>query len=314
MDQLDYIAKANTDLSAITSGGKLLPKQVQTFAERLIIESKLVQRCQLITMETPEYELDRAGFLGQVLHPDTEIATPTDSQIAAPSFDKRTLSVKRTKAVVKIGYHTLKSVIDKGNFVPYLTGLLAKAVKRDMETVIIKGDTTLTAPTTEAQLLGLMNGIIAQASSNLYDAAGAPLTDPLIDEMEIALPDQYADDPDLCVLTSRKSAIRYRQSRAARATPGGDSQLASKDPEAHHEIPVIGIPLFPNNLGSLTNQTVALLCNPKNIMIGIQNDMEIELDKKPVQGIVYVVFRYAFDVTFQEPLAVVKAFGVKAAA
>lgn len=314
MDNLDYIAKANVDLSAITAGGKLLPKQVQTFAERLIIESKLVQRCQLITMETPEYELDRAGFLGQVLHPDTELSTPTDSQIAAPGFDKRTLSVKRTKAVVKIGYHTLKSVIDKGNFVPYLTGLLAKAVKRDMERVIIQGDTTLTAPTVEEQLLGLMDGIIAQASTNLYDAANSPLTDPLIDELEIALPDQYADDPDLCLFTSRKSAIRYRQSRAARATPGGDAQLEKRDPEGHHEIPVIGIPLIPSTLGNTSNQTVALLCNPKNIMIGVQNDMEIEIDKRPVQGIVYVVFRYAFDVTFQEPLAVVKAYNVKALA
>jgi HK97 family phage major capsid protein len=305
---------AAVDIQAITSGGKLQPKQVQTFEERLILQSKLLQMCNVIPMTTPEWELDRAGFLGQVLHPDTELASPTESQIAAPSFDKRTLSVKRTKAVVKVGYHTLKSVIDRGKFVPFLTDELAKAVRRDMEKVIIRGDTNLTPNTAENQLLSLMDGVIAQSSAHLYDANGDPITDPLIDEMEILLPDQYADDPGLMVLTSRKAAIRYRQSRGQRATPGGDAQLAKRDPMDHHEIPVVGIPLFPSDLGSNTNQTIAMLCNPQNIYVGIQDDMEIELDRKPVQGIVYIVFRYAFDVTFKEPDAVVKATEVQAAA
>lgn len=314
MDSFDYIAMAAVDIQAITSGGKLQPKQVQTFEERLILQSKLLQMCNVIPMTTPEWELDRAGFLGQVLHPDTELASPTESQIAAPSFDKRTLSVKRTKAVVKVGYHTLKSVIDRGKFVPFLTDELAKAVRRDMEKVIIRGDTNLTPNTAENQLLSLMDGVIAQSSAHLYDANGDPITDPLIDEMEILLPDQYADDPGLMVLTSRKAAIRYRQSRGQRATPGGDAQLAKRDPMDHHEIPVVGIPLFPSDLGSNTNQTIAMLCNPQNIYVGIQDDMEIELDRKPVQGIVYIVFRYAFDVTFKEPDAVVKATEVQAAA
>lgn len=314
MDNLDYIAKAATDIAAITSGGKLLPKQVQTFEERLIVQSKLLQMCNVIQMTVPEWELDRAGFTGQVLHPDTELATPTESQIAAPAFDKRTLAVKRTKAVVKVSHHTLKSVIDRGQFIPFLTDQLAKAVKRDMEKVIIRGDTALTQNTLENQLLGLMDGVIKQSTAHLYDANGDPLSDPLIDEMELLLPDQYADDPGMMVLTSRKAAIRYRQSRGQRATVGGDAQLAKRDPMDHHEIPVIGVPLFPNDLGTDTNQTVAILCNPQNIYVGIQDDMEIKMEEKAVQGIYYIVFRYAFDVTFKEPDAVVKATEVQALA
>lgn len=313
-DTLDYISKAAVDIAAITSGGKLLPKQVQKFEEKLILESKLLQMCNVIPMATPEWELDRAGFTGQVLHPDTELSTPTDSQIAAPAFDKRTLSVKRTKAVVKVGYHTLKSVIDRGQFIPFLTDKLAKAVKRDMEKVIIRGDTTLVANSTENQLLKLMNGIVAQSTAHLYDANGSSITDPLIDEMEILLPDQYADDPGLMLLTSRKAAIRYRQARGQRATVGGDAQLGKRDPMDHHEIPVVGVPLFPSDLGTDTNETVAILTNPQNIYVGIQDDMEVELDRKPVQGIYYIVFRYAFDVTFKEPDAVVKATEVQALA
>lgn len=313
MDQLDYyVSKAAVDIAAITNGGKLLPKQVQTFDEKLILASKLLQMCNVIPMATPEWELDRAGFTGQVLHPDTEAGTPTDSQIAAPVFEKRTLSVKRTKAVVKVSFHTLKSVIDRGQFIPFLTDKLAKAVKRDMEKVIIRGDTTLTPNTLENQLLCLMDGVIKQATAHLYDANGSPITDPLIDELEILLPDQYADEENLMLLTSRKAAIRYRQSRGQRATPGGDAQLAKRDPMDHHEIPVVGIPLFPSELGNQTNETVGLLCDPQNIYVGIQDDMEVELDRKPVQGIYYIVFRYAFDVTFKEPDAVVKAFEVKA--
>ncbi len=314
MDNLDYLSKAAVDIAAITNGGKLLPKQVAKFEERLILQSKLLQLCNVIPMTTPEWELDRAGFLGQVLHPDTEMATPTESQIAAPTFDKRTLAVKRMKAVVKVGYHTMKSVIDRGQFIPFLTDELAKAVKRDMEKVIIQGDTALAQTSVENQLLGMMNGVIKQSTANLYDANGAPLSDPLIDEMEILLPDEYAEDPGMVVLTSRKASIRYRQSRGQRATPGGDAQLGKRDPMDHNEIPVLGIPLIPSNLGTNTNQTVALLCNPQNIYVGIQDDMEVRMEERVVQGIVYIVFRYAFDVVFKEPNAVVKAYEVQAAA
>lgn len=314
MDGMDYIAKAQVDIAAITSGGKLLPKQVQEFDEKLILASKLLQMVNVIPMTTPEWELDRAGFTGQVLHPDTEFGTPTESQTASPVFEKRVLSMKRTKAVVKVGFHTMKSVIDAGKFIPFLVDKLAKAVKRDMEKVIIRGDTSLTPNSAENQLLGLMDGVIKQSTAHLYDANGAPITDPLIDELEILLPDQYADDEGLMVLTSRKAALRYRQSRGQRATPGGDAQLDRRAPMDHHEIPVVGIPLFPSDLGSLTNETVALLCNPQNIYVGIQDDMEIEMERRAVQGFVYIVFRYAFDVTLREPDAVVKAFEVKAQA
>jgi hypothetical protein len=313
-EELDFVAKANMALATFAPGGVLLPEQAEQIVEKMIIKSKLLQLCTTKMMDRPQWEQPRMGFDGQVLFPDDEFAITPEAQRASPTTDKRELSVKRLKAVGKISYRTLKSVVGRGNFQPFVIDLLTKAAKRDLERLIINGDTALPATTSINRLLRMMDGLVKKAASYVYDAAGQPVNPTVLDELSILMPDQFSDDEGMAYITSYKAAIRYRQGKAARPTPGGDSQLLKMAIDDHHGSPILGIPLIPSNLGTLSNETIVLKVNPKNILIGFQDDMEIEIERHADAGMVVVVLRYGADVIYEDPDAVTKATGVQALA
>ncbi|RTL30299.1 MAG: hypothetical protein EKK55_02170 [Rhodocyclaceae bacterium] len=314
MSDLDFVKKANIQVSTISPEGILQPERAQEFVELVIQESQLMQLFDVRLLDRPEWEQPRIGFNGQVVFPDNEFESTPEGDLAEPDVDKRALSVKRVKAVARISFRTLKTVINKGNFIPYLMPLLAKAARRDIEKLVLRGDTTLPATTAENRLLRLTDGIIKLASANTYDAGGDPLNATVLDALDMAIPDQYQDSDEYVVLTSRKAGVLYRGERSKRATPGGDDQLDKKELARHHGTPIIGAGLIPSDLGSPAKHSVALRLQPKNVLVGFQDDMEVMTETHADPGYYLVVMRYSLDTTFMEPQAVAKATNVYASA
>ena len=76
-------------------------------------------------------------------------------------------------------------------------------------------------------------------------------------------------------------------------------------------MPVQPIPLFPENLGAGSDQTVVLLCNPKNIQVGIWRQIRIESAREISEGTLKIVATLRFDAKFAEEPGVAKAINVQ---
>jgi aconitate hydratase len=98
---------------------------------------------------------------------------------------------------------------------------------------------------------------------------------------------------------------------ADRATVAGDRLLEDDTPVLYSGVPVQPIPLFPENLGVGGDQTAILLCNPKNINVGIWRQIRFESDRDISEGTLKIVATLRFDVKFAEEPGVAKAINVQ---
>jgi hypothetical protein len=126
------------------------------------------------------------------------------------------------------------------------------------------------------------------------------------------LPSEYLRDKSaMRYLTSVDADLDYRNTLAERATAVGDKFLEGDAPVLYSGVPVQPIPLFPENLGAGSDQTVILLCNPKNIHVGIWRQIRIESDRDISEGTLKIVATLRFDVKFAEETGVAKAINVQ---
>ena len=126
------------------------------------------------------------------------------------------------------------------------------------------------------------------------------------------MPNQYLrNKKKLAFLTSVNADIDYRDSLADRATSNvGDKFVEEDVPAMYSGVPVVPVPLFPENIGTGTQCTDAVLIDPKNINVGIWRDIMIETDKLVSEGVLIIVATLRFDMKLAEETATVKAINV----
>jgi hypothetical protein len=246
----DFIKKGAHDLQTFAPGGVLLPKQQEKFFELLIKESKLLLECHTEQIPTAQYELDLAGFTGQVLHPDGDTAFP-DEQLAEAETTKATYDAKRYKAVLKLKYATASRVIMGDQLWPWLLSQGTKAAKRDLEMAAIRGDTSLAPTSALNRLLRLQNGFLKRMVSNTVDAEGVRMNLDLLDRARKAIPDEYYEQDNLVIGCSKNAKIDYEAAVSARMDSVGSeafkrSRLA--DAREYRDIPVRTYSLLPTGL------------------------------------------------------------------
>lgn len=306
-----YLEKADLQVANFTNeGGLLVPEQAKEFIDIQIVESVLMGMCTVKTMSTPTYELSKMGFTGRVLRGAVEGQALGVGDRSKPELGRVQLTPVEFIAEARISYTAVEDNIAQGTFMPYLTRQIGAAVARDMELVVVQGDTASTD-----LLLKKLNGILKQATSSVFAAGSVKLTKTVFDTMVKTMPSQYyRGAKNMALLTSKNAAIDYVSSLANRATPLGDAALVKQAAGEYMGLPVVPIPLFPENLGAGLDTTNVLLVDPKNITVGINRDIRIETDKDISAREYIVVVTLRFDVKFAHEPAVVKATGVLASA
>ena len=188
--------------------------------------------------------------------------------------------------------------------------MMAEAIARDMDEVIIKGDTA-----SGDAFLAKLDGILKQATSHLVDAQLQSTNKGIFRDMLKSMPSAFLRNKrEMRFFTSVDSEIDYRDSLAERATVIGDKFLEQDEPVVYSGVPVTDVPLFPENLGAGSNTTNIVLTDPKNINVGIWRNIRVETDKLVSEGVLIIVATLRFDVKFAEETAVVKAINVKVGA
>lgn len=307
----DFIQKGANDLQTFAPGGVLLPKQREQFVRRMIVESKLLQECNVTTIPTAQYEVDQAGFGQQVLHADNDTAFP-DEQLAEAETTKSEYNAKRYKAVLKLKYATAKRVIMGNALWPWLLREGTIAAKRDLEKVAIQGDTSLAPTSALNRLLRTQDGFLKRMSSNIVDAEGARMNLDLLDRARKAMPDEYYDQDGLVIGCSKNAKIDYEASVSARMDAvGGEAFKRSRlaDAREYRDIPVKTYKLLPKDLtyNATSGHTTAFLSNPnEQFLVGYLEEMDVKMGEDIEAGEWIAVIRFDVAFTLLQPEASVR--------
>ena len=110
--------------------------------------------------------------------------------------------------------------------------------------------------------------------------------------------------------TSENGELDYRDKLAARATVLGDKFTEGWMPVRYGNRTMYPVPVFPDNLGTGTNETVVILMDPKNGYVGLWRNIRIESDRDITTGEWIAVATIRAGFALQETDAVVKLYGI----
>jgi len=297
-DNRTILQKADLALADLTAGGGILkPAQAQKFMRLLIKDSPLMRLATVVPMQSPKQQLSKIKFGSRVLRPGAEATALPLADRARPDLS----------AEVRLSDEVLEDSIERGELRQTIMEMMAEAISRDMEEVLINGDTLSADP-----FLAVMDGALKQATSNVVDAGGAAISKNLLRDMLKTIPSEHLRDKKaMRFMTSVDADLDYRNTLAERATAVGDRLLEGDTPVLYSGVPLQPIPLFPENLGAGSDQTVILLCNPKNIHVGIWRNIRVESARDISEGTLKIVATLRFDVKFAEEPGVAKAINVQ---
>lgn len=306
IDNRTLLEKADLAIADLTTGGGILqPAQAIKFLRLAIKNAKLLPLTTVVPMKAQKQTVESIRFAGRILHPGQEATELPAASRSKPTTGKVELDAQLFKGEVNLSDEVLEDNIERDELRNTIMTLMSEAVGRDMEEVVINGDTTSTDP-----FLAVFDGVLKQATSNVVNASGTALTKTVLRNTVKAMPVEYRRDKSvLKFLTSTNAEIGYRDSLADRATNLGD-RAVSESMEAYYSgIPVVDIPLFPEDLGG-ANRTAVLFCDPKNINVGVWRQIKIATDKNVRAGTLMIVVTLRFDVKYSVEEAVTKAINV----
>ncbi|MBN2717917.1 MAG: phage major capsid protein [Deltaproteobacteria bacterium] len=308
LDNRTILEKADLALADLTAGGGILkPAQAKKFMRLLIKDSVLMKLATVVPMGSPKQQISKIKFGSRILRPGQEATALAAADRSKPDLTSMELDAKLFKAEVRLSDETLEDSIERGELRQTIMEMMAEAISRDMEEILINGDVTSADP-----FLAVMDGVLRQATSNVVDAAAAPISKNLMSDMLKTLPSEHLRDKKaMRFLTSVDADLDYRNTLAERATAVGDKFLEGDTPVLYSGVPVQPVPLFPENLGAGSDQTSILLCNPKNIHVGIWRQIRVESARDISEGTLKIVATLRFDVKFAEEPGVTKAINVQ---
>lgn len=286
----------------IADGGYLQPAQAQRFMRLLINEAVVLKQATVVPMKSPKQLIEKIRFASRILRAGTEATALTLDQRAKPDLGMVELDAKLFKAEVRLSYEVLEDNIERGNFRQTVMELMAERIALDMDEVVWNGDTASLDP-----FLAQFNGVRKQITSNLVDALGQRTNKVLFRDALKDMPSEYLRNKRaMRFLTSVDSEIDYRDSLAERATVVGDRFLEQDAPVMYSGVPVMSVPVCPENLGVATNKTEIVLTDPKNINVGIWRNIKVETDQDISAGVLIIVATLRFDTKLAEEQAAVK--------
>ena len=311
MDNRTVLEKADLALADLTTGGGMLqPAQAQKFLRILIKESVLLKQATVVPMRSPKQLIEKIRFAGRILRAGSEATALPAGDRSKPDLSQVELDAQLFKAEVRLNNEVLEDSIERAQLRQTIMQLMAEAIARDMDDVIVSGDTVSADP-----FYAKLDGILKQSAANVVDAGTQPTSKIVLRDMLKSMPSEFLrNKKEMRFFTSVESEIDYRDSLAERATVVGDKFLEQDVPVMYSGVPLLSVPMFPEALGPGNNTCAILLTDPKNIQVGIWRNIRIETFKDVPAGVLIIVATLRFDVKFAEETATVKAINVKVGA
>jgi HK97 family phage major capsid protein len=297
------LEKADLALSDLLSGGVLVDAQAQKFIRLLIKESKVLGMATVRPMKSTSELVEKIRFGSRILRAGQSATPLALADRAKPDLSKVSLAAKLMKGQVNLDDETLEDNIEQGSLRQTVMELMGEAIARDIDELLVQGDTASSDP-----FLALFNGMLKAATSNVVEANQTAISRTLLKNMIKAMPSEFIRNKrNLRILTSVDAETDLRETYAGRETALGDRNAVEDDSITFSGIPVESVPLFPENLGGGTNETNAILVDPKNLLVGMWRKIRVETDKDIEAGVLKIVTSLRADFKYMEETAVVKA-------
>lgn len=311
LDNRTLLAKADLALAdLVLDGGMLQPAQAQKFIRLLMKEAVILKYATVIPMKAPKHLVETIRFAGRVLRAGQEATALPAADRSKPSMGRLELDAKLFKGEVDLDNEVLEDSIERAALKQTIMTLMGEAISRDLDDVIINGDTASTDT-----FLAQFDGIVKGANANVVNNGNTALTKNTFRDMVKAMPSEYLRRRgDLRFLVSSDAEIDYRDSIIERnVAPLTANLLTDNAPVQYAGIPIESVPMMPENMGVGGNNSVAFLLDPKNITVGIWRQIRIETDKDISAGILKIVATLRMDSRYAYEPAVVKAINVRVA-
>jgi len=267
----------------------------------------LLKQATVVPMKAPKQLIEKIRFTNRVLRPGGEAIALAPADRSTPNFSHVELDAQLFKAEIRLNNEVLEDSIERGQLRQTIMQLMAEAIARDVEEVVIRGDRTSPDP-----FLAKLDGILKQATSHIVDAQAQTTNKTVLRDIVKSMPHAFMlNRKDLRIFTSISSEVDFKDSLSDRATIIGDKYVEQDVPATYAGIPLVGVPMFPENLGQAQNMTAMILTDPKNINVGIWRQIRIETDKLISDGVLLIVATLRFDVRFAEESATVKSVNVR---
>ena len=299
--------KADMALADLTSDGGLLnPEQNDTFIRNLLDAPTMLRSVRQFPMDTPEARINKIGFGSRILRAAPQGTSPyaeddgtndrwlAAAERSAPTTSQVPLTTKEVIAEIRIPYEVLEDNIERGNLENTILALIAERAALDLEELIILGDDG-----SGDTYIALENGVLKRTTSHVVDAANAEISASIFNNMKKALPTKYRRNLNtMRFFVSMDRESDYRLKVSGRETGLGDSILTG-----NQILPVLGIGMSPVALMPNAN---GLLCNPQNIIFGIQRNVRIEQDREIRSREIIIVLTARVGLAIEEEDAMVK--------
>jgi len=303
------LQKADLALGELTTdGGVLQPAQAKKFIRVMIKSAALLPMATVVPMKAPKQLLEKIQFGSRIMRAGEPGTALAEADRSKPDLSKVELDAKLFKAEVRLNNETLEDSIERGQLKGTIMTLMAQRIALDTDEILVNGDTS-----SADAFLAQFDGALVSATSNVVDAGGVKLQKTILRDALRTMPQEFRKNKrTLRYLTSSNAEIDYRDTLSDRQTAMGDNALMQAAPTAYGSVPVVDIPVFPENQGTAPNddRTSVLLTDPKNLNLGIWRRIQMETDKLVREGVVIIVATMRMDFKYTHEPAVVKATNV----
>jgi hypothetical protein len=310
------IEKARLGLQELTSGdGVLEQASAKEFLQIAVASSDLLPMCTVVPMRSPSQRINTIGIGSRVLRRGTpgqavqEGVGQTGVDFTAPVMDAQLF-----RGEVPIDIEVFEDNIEQGGLRNTLMTLLPQAIARDMDELLISGDTASADP-----YLSSFDGLLKQVVTNTHDFSNRRIVTPAnadpwadMDAMMRLVPRHWRRSmPNFKFLTSFKSLSDFTKGQISRETPLGDTALTTENSALYKGRSIVQIGMWPEDIdGNDTDQTEVVFFNPKNFHVGIWRNVQIELVPEPREGRIYFVISLRFTCKLAVEEACVKGLNV----
>jgi len=258
-----------TSGTTIASYGKLNAEQLDKFMQWIIEQENILKMIDVIDMNGPTLDLDSFDIAEQSLRKATE---GTASDAVGITTAKRSLSTTEVVLPYKPSYSFVEDNIAKRGGVDQIIRGFATLFSNDLANLAINGDgSTGNFFSIEKGFIQLIKDEVG--SSHIYDHNGSTsYLSTVLPNILAELPSKFkANFPKLRFIVSYATYEAIAKEVANRSTALGDAILLEGKPLKYGGITIERVPYWPDG--------THLLCDPKNLAIGVQRNILFETDK-----------------------------------
>lgn len=285
-------------------------QQSNRFIDLVVNESVLLRKVRVVRVDHAKGEINKLDLGTIVTEGAGTTSTPTTR---TPTERVVTYDMEKYRSAFDLRTDFLEDNIEKASVRDTLLGMFSKRIAIDTELAAIEGDNSLAigdGQSAENNLLGVNDGWDKILVDNVpggqqIDASGAAPSKKLYYDMKRAIPSRYrAAKPNYVWIVSSGVYDKWMLDWSARETSGGDGALGTGSVPGPWGIPLLEVPLMPEDLTfgtSGTDGSRIWLTPLSNLVYFVQRDITIEFDRVPRSDTWEVTIHFRVDFEVENP-------------